>query len=42
MTHAAGNSDAPVIVCTAEILANRSLREGAEAAVDLSSVELFK
>ncbi|MDR3608604.1 MAG: DUF3516 domain-containing protein [Oligoflexia bacterium] len=28
------NADAPIICCTAEILANRALREGARAAVD--------
>ncbi|MEE2791983.1 MAG: DEAD/DEAH box helicase, partial [Acidobacteriota bacterium] len=28
------NRDAPVLCCTAEILANMALREGAEAAVD--------
>ena len=38
---AAVNSDAPVIVCTAEILANRSLREGNDTDVDLVVMDEF-
>ncbi|GJM39622.1 MAG: helicase [Acidimicrobiales bacterium] len=38
---AAVNADAPVIVCTAEILANRSLREGPETDVDLVVMDEF-
>jgi superfamily II RNA helicase len=35
------NSDAPIICCTAEILANLALREGAEANVDLVIMDEF-
>ena len=35
------NPDAPVIVCTAEIMANRALRDGAECAVDLVVMDEF-
>jgi len=38
---AAVNLDAPVVVCTAEILANRALREGAAADVDLVVMDEF-
>jgi superfamily II RNA helicase len=38
---AAVNSSAPVIVCTAEILANRSLREGNNTDVDLVVMDEF-
>ncbi|MDG2027149.1 MAG: DUF3516 domain-containing protein [Acidimicrobiales bacterium] len=38
---AAVNGDAPVIVCTAEILANRALREGAGLDVDLVVMDEF-
>jgi superfamily II RNA helicase len=35
------NADAPIICCTAEILANLALREGADAAVDLVIMDEF-
>ena len=35
------NADAPVIVCTAEILANRALRDGADCDVDLVVMDEF-
>ena len=35
------NPDAPVVVCTAEILANRALREGTLCAVDLVVMDEF-
>ncbi len=35
------NADAPVIVCTAEILANRALREGRDSEVDLVVMDEF-
>ena len=35
------NAQAPVIVCTAEILANRALREGADTEVDLVVMDEF-
>ena len=38
---AAVNADAPVIVCTAEILANRALREGPDLDVDLVVMDEF-
>ncbi len=38
---AAVNAAAPVVVCTAEILANRALREGAGADVDLVVMDEF-
>ena len=38
---AAVNASAPVVVCTAEILANRALREGADAEVDLVVMDEF-
>ena len=38
---AAVNAAAPVVVCTAEILANRALREGANADVDLVVMDEF-
>ena len=38
---AAVNADAPVVVCTAEILANRALREGPELDVDLVVMDEF-
>jgi len=38
---AAVNASAPVIVCTAEILANRALREGADTEVDLVVMDEF-
>jgi len=38
---AAVNPDAPVVVCTAEILANRALRDGAETDVDLVVMDEF-
>ncbi|MEM7143288.1 MAG: DUF3516 domain-containing protein, partial [Actinomycetota bacterium] len=38
---AAVNADAPVIVCTAEILANRALREGPATDVDLVVMDEF-
>jgi len=38
---AAVNASAPVVVCTAEILANRALREGADTEVDLVVMDEF-
>ena len=38
---AAVNADAPVVVCTAEILANRALREGPNLDVDLVVMDEF-
>ncbi len=38
---AAVNPDAPVVVCTAEILANRALREGPDCDVDLVVADEF-
>ncbi|MGA0236887.1 MAG: DEAD/DEAH box helicase [Acidimicrobiales bacterium] len=38
---AAVNANAPVVVCTAEILANRALREGADTEVDLVVMDEF-
>ncbi|MCY4494946.1 MAG: DUF3516 domain-containing protein [Acidimicrobiaceae bacterium] len=38
---AAVNADAPVVVCTAEILANRALREGPSLDVDLVVMDEF-
>lgn len=38
---AAVNAAAPVVVCTAEILANRALREGTDADVDLVVMDEF-
>ncbi|MYA75798.1 MAG: DUF3516 domain-containing protein [Acidimicrobiaceae bacterium] len=38
---AAVNADAPVVVCTAEILANRALREGSNLDVDLVVMDEF-
>ena len=38
---AAVNAGAPIIVCTAEILANRALREGAAADIDLVVMDEF-
>ncbi len=38
---AAVNADAPVVVCTAEILANRALREGPDLDVDLVVMDEF-
>ncbi len=38
---AAVNPDAPVIVCTAEILANRALREGPDTTADLVVMDEF-
>jgi superfamily II RNA helicase len=35
------NADAPVVVCTAEILANRALRDGADCDVDLVVMDEF-
>jgi superfamily II RNA helicase len=35
------NADAPVIVCTAEIMANRALRDGADCDVDLVVMDEF-
>ena len=35
------NADAPVIVCTAEIMANRALRDGADCDVDLVIMDEF-
>jgi superfamily II RNA helicase len=35
------NADAPIICCTAEILANRALRDGSEADVDVAIVDEF-
>jgi hypothetical protein len=35
------NADAPIICCTAEILANQALREGADADVDLVVMDEF-
>ena len=38
---AAVNPDAPIICCTAEILANQALRDGDDADVDLAIVDEF-
>ena len=38
---AAVNRDAPIIACTAEVLANVALREGADAGVDLAVMDEF-
>ncbi len=38
---AAVNADAPIICCTAEILANQALRDGPEADVDVAIVDEF-
>jgi superfamily II RNA helicase len=38
---AAVNADAPIICCTAEILANQALRNGSETDVDLAIVDEF-